>query len=249
LNDKYKCVVSTNALGMGMDKPNLRFVIHTQIPVSPLHYYQEIGRAGRDGLNTQVILFYTPKDDELPLSFINNNKPAIKYYHKVINILRTESLGLYGIIRKINRKQTAVNVILADLIDQGIIVKNSSGRSPRYELKFNAPEFKTEGFEELRKAKLKNYEHMKGYMTTESCRMNYLQNYLGDRVMHTCGKCDNDLGKNLRIRASEDELKKIEEFRENYFPVLNVATHEGILIDGVAASWYGVTNVGTMMHG
>ncbi len=248
MNDVYKCVVSTNALGMGMDKPNLRFVIHTQIPASPLHYYQEIGRAGRDGLNTHVVLFYTPKDDELPLSFIKNNKPAIKYYHRLIEILGTESLGLHGIIRKINRKQTAVNVILADLIDQGIVVKNTSGISPRYELKFSAPELKTQGFEELRSAKLEDYEQMKGYLTTNKCRMNYLQNYLGDSVTSTCGKCDNDLGKNFIVRASLDELKKIEEFRENYFPVLDVTTKTSILINGVAASWYGVTNIGAMLH-
>lgn len=248
VNDVYKCVVSTNALGMGMDKPNLRFVIHTQIPASPLHYYQEIGRAGRDGFDTQVILFYTPEDDELPQSFIKNNKPAIKYYHRLIEILQTESLGLHGIIRKINRKQTAVNVILADLIDQGIVIKNNNGKSPRYELKFNAPQLITHGFEELRNAKLADYEHMKGYMATKSCRMGYLQNYLGDRVTSSCGKCDNDLGKNYIVKATAAELIKIQEFRESYFPVLEVENKTCILIDGVAASWYGVTNVGTMMH-
>jgi ATP-dependent DNA helicase RecQ len=248
VNDVYKCVVSTNALGMGMDKPNLRFVIHTQIPASPLHYYQEIGRAGRDGFDTQVILFYTPEDDELPQSFIKNNKPAIKYYHRLIEILQTESLGLHGIIRKINRKQTAVNVILADLIDQGIVIKNNNGKSPRYEIKFNAPSLNTQGFEDLRNAKLADYEHMKEYMATKECRMAYLQNYLGDRVTSSCGKCDNDLGKNFTIKATSAELFKIQEFRESYFPVLEVENRTCILIDGVAASWYGVTNVGTMMH-
>ena len=248
VNDVYKCVISTNALGMGMDKPNLRFVIHTQIPTSPLHYYQEIGRAGRDGLDTHVILFYNSKDDELPLAFIKNNKPEINHYRRLIEVLRHESLGLYNIIRRINLKQTAVKVILADLIDQGIVVKTNNRGSALYELKYNAPELQSHGFEVLRNAKLEEYEHMKGYMSTTTCRMNYLQNYLGDNAIEICGKCDIDSGKNYGINASEEELKNIEEFRENYFPILNVESKTSILIDGVAASWYGVTNVGSMLH-
>jgi ATP-dependent DNA helicase RecQ len=63
INNGYKCIVSTNALGMGIDKPDIRYIIHTQIPVSPIHYYQEIGRAGRDGAKTLILLFFNPADD------------------------------------------------------------------------------------------------------------------------------------------------------------------------------------------
>ena len=85
MQNRWKCVVSTNALGMGIDKPDIRFIIHTQIPASPIHYYQEIGRAGRDGKPTRIILFYNeskdngrevPTDSVLPLSFIDGARPS-----------------------------------------------------------------------------------------------------------------------------------------------------------------------------
>ena len=81
--NKWKCVVSTNALGMGIDKPDIRFIIHTQVPQSPIHYYQEIGRAGRDGKPTKLFLLFSPEDLELPKYFIKNNRPSLKKYGAV----------------------------------------------------------------------------------------------------------------------------------------------------------------------
>ena len=84
MNNQWKCIISTNALGMGIDKPDIRFIIHTQIPQSPIHYYQEIGRAGRDGQPSYIILFYNPEDKKLPEAFIEGGRPSIKKYEKVI---------------------------------------------------------------------------------------------------------------------------------------------------------------------
>ena len=246
MSNKFKCVVSTNALGMGIDKPDIRYVIHTQVPQSPLHYYQEIGRAGRDGIETTIVLYYTEEDDKLPLSFINNSRPSVDSYHDVIEALKSEPLGLFSIVKRVNMKMTKVNVILNDLMDQGIILRNSANR--KYEYKYGAPELDHKRYDSLKKAKLADFEMMKGYINTPSCRMEYLRNYLGDDSGGTCNHCDNDLNIRERAECSEERLVKIQEFRESNFPVLKISTEKNILIDGVAASYYGVSNVGSTLH-
>jgi ATP-dependent DNA helicase RecQ len=76
MSNACKVVCSTNALGMGIDKRDLRFIIHYHVPASPIHYYQEIGRAGRDGNISQCILFYDPVDLEIHAHFIRTAKPS-----------------------------------------------------------------------------------------------------------------------------------------------------------------------------
>ena len=111
MSNKWKCVISTNALGMGIDKPDIRFIIHTQIPQSPIHYYQEIGRAGRDGKPAHIILFYNLEDKKLPESFIEGGRPSISKYEKVIHAIRNELLGERELMKETNLKQTQIRVI------------------------------------------------------------------------------------------------------------------------------------------
>ena len=248
MSNKWKCVISTNALGMGIDKPDIRFIIHTQIPQSPIHYYQEIGRAGRDGKPSIVILFYNPEDKKLPESFIEGGRPSIPKYEKVINATRIELLGERELMRKTNLKQTQIRVIKSDLIEQGIIREVTVGRSKKFEYITNAPALNTKAFEELRNTKKADLEQMIQYVETNKSRMKFLCDFLGDSATYNFTNCDNTGLSKIKVMPSEEWSQKLQAFREDYFPILEVEARDSKIVNGVAASYYGVSNVGTALH-
>ncbi len=256
MDNEVKCVISTNALGMGIDKPDIRFVIHLQIPQSPIHYYQEIGRAGRDSKPTDIILFFNSTknekgvmaDEELPRAFIENGRPSEKKYRRFIDAVKEESLTEKGLMMKTNMPQKSVRVIREDLIEQGIIKEVVIGKRKSYEYQFNAPELDYERFNTLNEAKKKDLENMIRYVYTKEPRMKYLCSYLGDDT--SCdftNTCDNTGLPKYHVDVTDDDEKDIREFRDNLFPLLEFKTRYN-LITGIAGSYYGESTVGNAIH-
>jgi ATP-dependent DNA helicase RecQ len=248
MTNKWKCIVSTNALGMGIDKPDIRFIIHSQMPQSPIHYYQEIGRAGRDGQPALVILFYNEEDRQLPEKFIQGSRPSTAKYQKVLAAIRSELLGERDLMRKTNLKASQIRVIKSDLIDQGIVRELLLGKSKKYEFVRNSPPLNTEIFQNLRDAKMKDLEQMIAYVETKGSRMKFLCDYLGDSTNHIFSNCDNTGEKKIVFSATEQWYEKLDSFREGFFPELKVESKDSCLINGVAASYYAFPNVGASLH-
>jgi ATP-dependent DNA helicase RecQ len=92
-------VLATPAFGMGIDKPDIRFVIHAEIPGSIEAWYQEIGRAGRDNLPSECLLLYDENDLLTQMEFVKWSNPDAEFYRRVYDLLVTnhEQLSAFGI--------------------------------------------------------------------------------------------------------------------------------------------------------
>ena len=222
LDNQVKVLVSTVALGMGFDKPDLGFVIHFQRPGSVVHYYQQIGRAGRALENAYAILLYGEEDDEIVNYFINAAFPAEAHAQAVFDALSNTPNGLRTseIEQHVNASRGQINHVLKILsLDSPAPVQQLAGRWYASPVRFRYDQEKVERITGQRHDELRR---MDAYIRGERCLMEFLLDELNDPHSGRCGRCAVCVGtplldESVPIDLARDALRYL---RRTAIPVL-----------------------------
>ncbi len=197
LDNRVKALVGTSALGMGFDKPDLGFVIHYQRPGSVVAYYQQVGRAGRNGADAYGILLSGTEDDDITDYFIRTAFPPAAHIRAVLHALEEadEGLRLRGLKRNINLRHGQIQKVLKvlDVHAPSPVVKRD-GRWYRTANPYEPDLLRIRQLTAIRRAE---QEELHRYMEGRRCLMAYLREALDDEDVRPCGRCAVCVGRPL----------------------------------------------------
>jgi len=214
--------VATSAFGMGIDKPNIRWVAHVALPDSPDSYFQEIGRAGRDGEPGRALLLWRAEDEAIQ-RFFTGGAPDLKEIRDLAAALREGPQNKTALKERTGMGPRKLGAMLALLEQVGAATAGSRNMwtVPVFApLPAAAADAALAEHERQQVVQRSRTDMMRGFAETRACRTQTLLAYFGEELKKPCGHCDN---------CADGAAAEVEETTSEAgepFPVHSHVTHD-----------------------
>ncbi len=200
MESKDMVMIATNAFGLGVDKSNIRNVLHYHVPGSLEAYAQEAGRAGRDGKPARCVLLFSPDDIAIQEYFLKGSYPT---RHQVKAVYKTmtawvnhasapPTISNLALASRVSGQRT--RTVLSLLKDEGFVIEGDNDTfwlaEPQPDADLNE---RAKQYEARRIADRQRLDALLNYVKSATCRNQALLDYLGESDTPNCGRCDNCL--------------------------------------------------------